>query len=87
MPATIEQMTYGTNEHGKPRHVKMGSFRRVDKYTSDKTGEVSFESRSCNGPDDDSPVYRGPYNASCACCWLNHSHTTDKHNQIVDSHS
>ena len=78
-----QKTKYGTNEPGKPYFSNGGCWRRLDVWTSDRTGEVSHELHFAAGPDDSSPVIdhslQGEYNPECSCCWLNFSHTVEAH--------
>lgn len=83
---TITVCEYGTYAHGEPYHVERGQYNRFDTYQSRKEGDtdlsrgdrVSLASRT-----DDSPIYLGKYDSRCACCYLNHAHSTEQHSLMV----
>ncbi len=84
MANTRETMKYGVNVHGKPYYSSRDTWRRLDTYTSNETGETVRELHFAAGPIDDSNLYSGSvYDSDCSCCWLNFSHTVDSHNRSV----
>jgi hypothetical protein len=75
----ISQTRYGAYEHGTP-YYREKTWRRRDTYRSEhKDLDGNVDSFAAAGRDDQSPVYQGPYNAKCPCCWLAHGHTTEYH--------
>ena len=86
---TITFTKYGSYAHGKPSYAGHGSYRRTDTWTPNGQAscqDVSTDTLACASLEDDSPIWvRYPYgyNPACACCWLNHGHTTAYHNAAI----
>jgi hypothetical protein len=79
MTSTVTTTEYGTYQHGTPWFSHDRSWFRTDLWTCKRDGSEERERLFAAGPDDDTPVYRGPYNPDCSCCWLNFGHTTAAH--------
>ncbi len=78
---TITTTQYGAYEHGTPYRTQCGTCQRVDTYRSDSPDLDGNRDRAfAANIKDDSPIYSGPYNPSCSCCWLGFTHTTAAHN-------
>lgn len=79
---TTTTTEHGTYEHGKPYLGDLTWFR-TDSWTSNKGTAREHERLFAAGPKDDSPIYRGRYDAECSCCYLGFAHTTEAHEQRV----
>lgn len=77
------------SEYGTLTTGKFAGGRRHDTWTSKATGEVFHESAFACGPADQSnrhnssSCYGGSYDPRCACCYLNFTHTEEKHQQSI----
>ena len=74
---------YGTNEPGKPQPISSTgkSWARYDRYTPNDGRATIVELRFVAGPDDLSDQHWGDYDGRCNECWLNFSHSEDRHQQ------
>lgn len=62
-------------------------YRRIDRYTPVDGSPPVLESHACVDRSDRSPIHdswigRG-YDSRCSCCYLNISHTQNRHNQSI----
>jgi hypothetical protein len=84
-PAPLQHLKYGTNQPGIPyRSREGGTIFRVDTYTPNGGREWVNERRFAASLTDQSPPhsnYPTGYDPECSCCWLNASHTVDRHNR------
>lgn len=77
---TTTPTQYGSYTHGTP-FLAERTYCRHDTYHTRAAPDLDGHKDLvwCAGPQDDSPLYLGPYDAKCASCWLNHGHTTQRH--------
>lgn len=84
----IDTLQCGTNQIGTPVRTAEGSAVRVDLYTAFADGQATPERRFAAGMGDFSRLFMpwagDKYNATCAACFLGHSHTLDAHNAAID---
>jgi hypothetical protein len=77
---------YGTYEHGRPYYSGVSSYRRSDTWIpNDKASckDISHDLLFAASMSDQSPIYLGPYNGNCSCCWLGFGHTTEAHKRRI----
>ncbi|MDD4972511.1 MAG: hypothetical protein PHT07_24025 [Paludibacter sp.] len=78
------------NGQYEPKLFSRGDFGysfRYDLYTSKRDpGPPVMDMILCNDQNDLSPVYTGPYDAKCSCCWLGYGHTEAHHNKSINNH-
>lgn len=78
--ATITTTPYGTYTHGVPARFGPG-YSRVDTWNGYLLDQPCIV--TCASAQDDTPIFRGDYDAACACCWLGHCHTEASHTQSI----
>ena len=71
------QVDVGEIHVGRPYRSERGH-RRVDEFHSIDGRRIGNDSISVADADDDSDQHSG-YDPACACCWLNHAHSVDRH--------
>jgi hypothetical protein len=85
---------YGDYIHGTPRWSRAtywGAWSRFDAWiparprTADDAG--AGDHVHCADGSDDSPIYGGGYDATCASCYLGHAHTAAYHARRVTAHA
>lgn len=90
---TITTTPYGQYTHGTPKRTfatYQGGWSRFDAWTPHRPLEAPDAGAGdhvvCLSGSDDTPIYLGTYDATCACCWLHHGHTTAYHDRLVAAH-
>lgn len=75
---------YGKYVHSHFEGTRRGSFYRVDMWHDNKGGRPQREQARATGPNDFSRLHsesKDRYGFNCTCCYLNHPHTIDQHNE------
>jgi hypothetical protein len=75
---------YGTYMHGKVSRGDTGGYLREDTWEPANGTPRVADTMQAASMVDDSRVYTGAYDPACACCWLGHGHTDDKHAQALE---
>ena len=80
-------LKWGTNQIGRPEFSSGGCWVRFDLYTPNDGREAIRERRFAADKNDTSPMFvegvTGRYHSDCVSCWLNHSHTVERHNRDI----